>query len=49
MSTAEMHFIAELPAGYDERTRMALTGNNQVVVTHPDHRPPVAMKTRREA
>ena len=35
-------YIAELPAGYDERTRMALTGNNQVVVTHPEH-PPLAL------
>lgn len=34
---AEMQFIAELPPGYDERTRMALTDNNQVVVTHPEH------------
>lgn len=36
---AEFSFIAELPAGYDERTRMALTERNQVVVTHPEHPP----------
>ncbi len=36
---ADMHFIAELPAGYDDRTRMALTEHNQVVVTHPEHPP----------
>lgn len=36
---AEMKFIAELPPGYDERTRMALTENNQVVVTHPEQPP----------
>lgn len=34
-----MHFIAELPAGYDDRTRMALTDRNQVIVTHPEHPP----------
>jgi hypothetical protein len=32
-------FIAELPPGYDERTRMALTEDNQVIVTHPEHPP----------
>ena len=36
---AEISFIAELPAGYDERTRMALTDSNQVIVTHPEHPP----------
>lgn len=35
----EMHYIAELPPGYDERTRMALTEHNQVLVTHPEHPP----------
>lgn len=35
----EFSFIAELPAGYDERTRLALTPDNQVVATHPEHRP----------
>lgn len=40
----EMTFLAELPAGYDERTRMALTDNNQVVVTHPEH-PPLVLNT----
>ena len=30
-------FIAELPAGYDERTRLALRDDNQVIVTHPEH------------
>lgn len=39
---AEMKFIAELPAGYDERTRMALTEDNRVIVTHPEH-PPLAL------
>jgi hypothetical protein len=37
VATAE--FIAELPAGYDERTRMALNVCNQVVVMHPEHPP----------
>jgi hypothetical protein len=32
-------FIAELPAGYDDRTRMALTDDNRVIVTHPEHPP----------
>lgn len=32
-------YIAELPAGYDERTCMALTDDNQVIVTHPEHPP----------
>ncbi len=32
-----MSFIAELPAGYDERTRLALRDDNQVIVTHPEH------------
>lgn len=36
---ADMHFIAELPAGYDERTRMALRDDNQVIITHPEHPP----------
>lgn len=36
---AEFSFIAELPAGYDERTRMALTESNQVIATHPEHPP----------
>lgn len=30
-------YIAELPAGYDERTRLALNDHNQVVATHPEH------------
>jgi hypothetical protein len=34
-----MHFIAELPAGYDEHTRLALRDDNQVIVTHPEHPP----------
>lgn len=34
---AEFSFIAELPAGYDERTRLALTPDNQVIATHPEH------------
>lgn len=36
---ADMHFIAELPAGYDERTRLALRDDNHVIVTHPEHPP----------
>ena len=39
MSTAEMHFIAELPAGYDSRTQMTLTPDNRVIVTHSEHPP----------
>ena len=39
---ADMHFIAELPAGYDERTRMALTDDNRVIIAHPEH-PPLAL------
>lgn len=35
----EMRFIAELPPGYDERTRMTLTDDNRVIVTHPEHPP----------
>lgn len=35
----EMKFLAELPAGYDSRTQMALTEDNRVVVTHPEHPP----------
>ena len=35
----EMKFLAELPAGYDERTCMALTDGNRVIVTHPEHPP----------
>ena len=33
----EMKFLAELPAGYDDRTRLALRGDNQVIATHPEH------------
>ena len=36
---ADMQFIAELPTGYDERTRLALRDDNQVVATHPEHPP----------
>jgi hypothetical protein len=32
-------FIAELPAGYDERTRLALRDDNHVIATHPEHPP----------
>ena len=32
-------FIASLPAGYDERTRLALRDDNHVIVTHPEHPP----------
>ena len=44
---ADMHFIAELPAGYDDRTRMALTDDNQVIVTHPEHPPLLLSKDGR--
>lgn len=36
---AESSCIAELPAGYDERTRLALRDDNQVIATHPEHPP----------
>ena len=32
---AESSFIAELPAGYDERTRLALREDNQVIAMYP--------------
>ena len=32
-------FIAALPPGYDERTRLALTEHNQVVAAHPAQPP----------
>jgi hypothetical protein len=32
-----MTFLAALPAGYDERTRLALRDDNQVIATHPEH------------
>ncbi len=35
----EMKFLAELPAGYDSRTQMALTEDNRVIVAHPEHPP----------
>jgi hypothetical protein len=34
-----MKFVAELPPGYDERTTMALTGDNRIVIAHPEHPP----------
>jgi hypothetical protein len=34
-----MKFLAELPAGYDSRTQMALRDDNQVIATHPEHPP----------
>ena len=37
-----MHFLAELPAGYDSRTQMTLTEDNRVIVTHPE-RPPLVL------
>jgi hypothetical protein len=33
----EFTFLAELPPGYDNRTRLALTERNQVIATHPEH------------
>lgn len=35
----EMKYLAELPAGYDSRAQMALTDDNRVIVTHPEHPP----------
>lgn len=35
----EATFLAELPAGYDNRTRLTLRDDNQVIVTHPEHPP----------
>ena len=32
-------YIAELPAGYDSRTQLALRDDNQVIATHPEHPP----------
>jgi len=32
-------YIAQLPAGYDERTVLALDEHNQVIATHPEHPP----------
>lgn len=32
-------FIAELPAGYDSRTVLALDDHNRVIATHPEHPP----------
>ena len=32
-------YIANLPPGYDGRTRLALNDRNQVVATHPEHPP----------
>jgi hypothetical protein len=31
-----MTFVAKLPPGYDERTRMALGANGRIVIAHPD-------------
>lgn len=36
-------FAAELPQGFDERTRLALTADGHVVVVHPEH-PPVILE-----
>ena len=30
-------FIDALPEGYDDRTRLALWDDNQIVATHPEH------------
>lgn len=35
----EATFLAELPAGYDNRTQLTLRDDNQVIVTHPEHPP----------
>jgi hypothetical protein len=37
VSAAKMTFLAELPPGYDDRTRLALRDDNQVIATHPEH------------
>lgn len=34
-ATVADEFIARLPEGYDERTRLALRDDNQVIATHP--------------
>ena len=36
---ADEKYIAELPAGYDSRTQLALRDDNQVIATHPEHPP----------
>lgn len=36
-----MTYVAELPPGYDERTTMALTPDNRIMIVHPDHPPMV--------
>lgn len=33
----EMKYLADLPPGYDDRTRIALRDDNQVIATHPEH------------
>lgn len=45
MSAAEMTYLAALPAGYDDRTRLALRDDNQVIATHPEHPPLVLSPT----
>jgi hypothetical protein len=32
-------FIAKLPPGYDDRTRLVLRDDNRVVAAHPEHPP----------
>ena len=34
-------YMADMPPGYDERTAMALTPDNRIVIVHPDHPPMV--------
>lgn len=36
---AKTRYIAELPAGYDERTVMTLRDDKGLMVTHPEHPP----------
>lgn len=41
MALKETQFLVELPPGFDERTQLAVTSSNQVILTHPEHPPRV--------
>jgi hypothetical protein len=41
-------FLDEIPPGYDDRTRLAVTSDNRIIATHPEHPPVVYDEAARQ-
>jgi hypothetical protein len=39
MSERWFHFYIDLPPEYDDRTRIAMSPNGNIIVAHPEHPP----------